>query len=199
MKASADRVVRWWHMLVPGRGSVARPSDRFQAGLFLGAVLVAVAAVPFAAAAGSELYGTQKPVSVEQVAQRSPAKAVLLADGPAATVSGRSGVVANSAPTDAAWPAPDGSRRVGKVAADEGTRRGEQVSIWVDRAGNPVPPPLSAAAVLVDAVCAAVGLWAAVCLLLAVVCGGVVFALDRHRMAEWQREWDAEQEKRTHP
>ncbi|MFD2468673.1 hypothetical protein ACFSVL_14875 [Amycolatopsis silviterrae] len=195
----ADRVARWWRVLVPGRGSVARLSDRAQAGLLLGVVLVALAAVPFAAAAGSELYGTQKPVSAEQVAQRSLVTAVLLADGPATTVSGRSGVVANSAPTDAAWPAPDGSRRVGKVAADEGARRGEQLSIWVDRAGNPVPPPLSAAAVLVDAVCLALGLWASVCLLLALGYGTTVFALNRHRMAEWQREWDVEQEKRTHP
>ncbi|WP_134661401.1 MULTISPECIES: hypothetical protein [unclassified Amycolatopsis] len=199
MNASTDRVVRWWHMLVPGRGSVARPSDRFQSGLLLVAVLVALAAIPFAAAAGSELYATQKPVSAEQVAQRSKATAVLLADGLATTVSGRSGVVANSAPTDAVWQAPDGSRRVGKVAADEGARRGDQVTIWVDRAGNPVPPPLTAAAVLVDAVCATLGLWVSVCLLLALVYGGTVFALNRHRLAEWQREWDAEQEKRTHP
>ncbi|MGW7538775.1 Rv1733c family protein [Amycolatopsis sp. NPDC054798] len=198
MKASADRVVRWWHMLVPGRGSVARPSDRIQSGLLLVAVLVGLAAVPFAAAAGSELYATQKPVSAEQTAQRSVTTAQLLADGPATTVSGRSGVVANSAPTDAVWQVPDGSRRVGKVAADEGARRGDRITIWVDRAGNPVPPPLSAAAVLVDAVCAALGLWVSVCLLLALVYGGTVFALNRHRMAEWQREWDAEREKRAH-
>ena len=199
MNMPADRVARWWRLLVPGRGSVARPSDRFQSGLLLAAVLVALAAVPFAAAAGSELYATQKPVSAAEVAQRGAATAVLLADGPPATVSGRSGMAANSAPTDAAWPAPDGSRRAGKIAADEGAQRGDQIAIWVDRAGNPVPPPLSEAAVVVDAVCAALGLWASVFLLLALGCGGTVFALNRHRMAAWQREWDAEQEKRTHP
>ncbi|SFQ58797.1 hypothetical protein SAMN05421854_11626 [Amycolatopsis rubida] len=69
----------------------------------------------------------------------------------------------------------------------------------MDRAGNPVPPPLTAGAVLAGAVCAAVGLWVSVCLVLALGCGGAVFALNRRRRAEWQREWDAEQAKRTHP
>ncbi|MFE3171641.1 hypothetical protein ACFXPA_12090 [Amycolatopsis sp. NPDC059090] len=199
MEASADRFRRWWHLLVPGPGSVARASDRFEAGLLAAAVLVGLAAIPFAAAAGSELYGTQAPVAARQTAQRSPVTAVLLADGPATTVSGRSGVFADSAPTAASWPAPDGSHRVGEVAADEGARRGDPVSIWVDRTGNPVAPPLTASAVLVDAVCAALGLWVSVCLLLALVCAVTVFALNRHRLAEWQREWDAEQEKHTHP
>ncbi|MFB9928539.1 hypothetical protein ACFORO_29640 [Amycolatopsis halotolerans] len=199
MEASADRVRRWWHLLVPGPASVARASDRFQAGLLVAAVLVGLAAVPFSAAAGSELYGTQKPVSTRELAQRSRATAVLLTDGPATTVSGRSGVFADSALTAASWQAPDGSRRVGEVAADAGARRGDQVSIWVDRAGNPAAPPLTASAVLVDAVCAALGLWVSACLLVALMCAGTVVALNRHRMAAWQREWDVEQEKHTHP
>ncbi|WP_020658907.1 Rv1733c family protein [Amycolatopsis benzoatilytica] len=190
--------LRWRHLLFPGRRSVARVSDRVQSGLLLLSVLVALAAVPFSAAAGSMLYAHQAPISAEQVASRTETTAVLLADGPATSVTGRSGVVANSAPTAATWQAPDGSRRAGNVDADEGTRRGDPVSIWVDRAGNVTSPPLTAAAVLVDAVCAGIGLWVSVCLLLAGLYGGTVLVMNRHRLAEWQREWDIEQSKRAH-
>ncbi|HWD03228.1 MAG TPA: hypothetical protein VG674_12335 [Amycolatopsis sp.] len=198
MNASASRVVRWWHLLVPGRRSVARPSDRCQAGLLLLSVLVALAAVPFSAVAGSEQYAREMRVSAEQLAERSQATAILLADSQAEPVTGPTGVSPNSAPTDATWQAPDGSRRVGKVAADDGTHRGDAIAIWVDRAGNPVAAPLTAVAAVVDAVCAGVALWAAVWVLLALLYGGVVFVLNRRRSAWWQREWDDEQTKRTH-
>jgi hypothetical protein len=198
MNASARRVVRWWRLLVPGRRSVARPSDRLQAGLLLLSVLVALAAVPFSAVAGSQLSAREVRLSAEQLAERSQVTAILLANSQVEPVTEPTGVSLNSAHTDATWQAPDGSRRVGKVVADDGMHRGDAIAIWVDRAGNPVAAPLTAVAAVVDAVCAGVGLWAAVWLLLALLYGGAVLVLNRHRSARWQREWDIEQTKRTH-
>ncbi|RJQ85496.1 hypothetical protein D5S19_14035 [Amycolatopsis panacis] len=175
---------------------MARSSDRVQAALLLVSVLIGLAAIPFCAAAGSELYARQKQVSVHQLADRSPATATLLADGPPVTFGGRSGVLAGSAPTEATWRAPDGSRRVGMVTAESGTHRGDQVPTWIDRSGQVVAPPLTGPGVLADAVCAGLSLWVASCSVLALLCAAVVFGLNRRRWAEWQREWDDYQAKR---
>ncbi|MEV4603619.1 hypothetical protein AB0K15_40360 [Amycolatopsis sp. NPDC049253] len=191
MIPSANRLLRWWHLLVPGRGSVARTSDRLQAGLALVVILVALAAIPFSAAAGSSVYASQKAVSVRELAEYMPVTATLLADGPPISVSGRSGAVGGPMPTDATWDSAGDVRHVGKVSADEGTHRGDTVQIWVDHAGVVVDPPLSAAAAVVNAVAAAAGLLSAVWLGLALVYRIAVFALDRYRMGRWRQEWFA--------
>ncbi|WP_432845001.1 Rv1733c family protein [Amycolatopsis sp. CA-161197] len=198
MDTLANRLMRWWHAIAPGRDSVARPSDRFQAALLALCVLTALAAVPFAAAAGSRLYESQAAQSAEQLPDRYSVTATLLADGPELTTSGRSGAVGSPKPTDATWELADGSRRVGRVDANEGTHRGDTFPIWVDRSGTPVDPPLTPAAAVVNAAAGATGLWLAACLALATLYGSVAFVLNRRRGAQWQREWLAGQAKRAH-
>ncbi|QYN18670.1 hypothetical protein [Amycolatopsis sp. DSM 110486] len=191
MVPSANRLPRWWHLLVPTRGSVARTSDRLQAGLVLVVILVALAAVPFSAAVGSSVYASQKAVSVRELAERAPVTATLLADGPPISVSGRSGAVGSPMPTDATWDSAGGVRYFGKVGANGGSHRGDTVQIWVDHTGVVVEPPLSAVAAVVNAAAAAAGLLFAVCLGLALVYGIAVFALNRYRRGKWQQEWFA--------
>ena len=194
---STDRIARMWRTVLPRRGSVARPSDRLQAGLLVFAALLLLAALPVAASFGSETYARQDSQSAQQLAERTQVTATLLADGPAITVNSRTGVTGNGAPTDATWVLPDGTRRVGKVVAEEGALRGKQVAVWVDRDGNPVGPPLSHAGVVIDAVGVGLGLWLAA---LALLLGGyrlAVFSLDRARYARWQQEWFREQDRKT--
>ncbi|MFI5612050.1 hypothetical protein [Amycolatopsis sp. NPDC051903] len=193
-----NRLLRWWRALASGRGSVARTTDRVQAFLVLASVLLAVAAIPFAAATGSEVYAAQKQQSVRELAEARPVTATFLADGPPVSVNGRSGAAGGPVPTEATWRTPEGAERVGPVFANEGTRRGDTVRIWVDRGGAVVGPPLTAAAVVVNAVAAAVGLWLAACLALATGYGIAVFALNRYRAGKWQREWFAELKKNAH-
>ncbi|MFI5615773.1 hypothetical protein [Amycolatopsis sp. NPDC051903] len=198
MAPSANHVLRWWHLLAPRRGSVARPSDRVQAGLVLVVILVALVAIPFSAAAGSAVYAAQKQQSVRELAEDRPATATLLADGPPVSVTGRSGEVGVPMPTDATWLGPDGTRHTGQVKADAGTHRGDLVPIWVDGSGAVVTAPLSSAAAVVNAVAAAVGLYFVTCLALALAYGTSVFALNRRRGRKWQQEWYAELAKRAH-
>ncbi|QRP42917.1 hypothetical protein [Amycolatopsis sp. FDAARGOS 1241] len=198
MAPSANRLLRWRHLLIPGRGSIARTSDRVQAGLVLVVIVVALVAIPFSAAAGSAVYAAQKQQSVRELAEDRPAIATLLADGPPVSVTGRSGEVGVPRPTDATWPGPDGTRHTGQVKADAGTHRGDQVQIWVDGSGAVVAAPLSSAAAVVNAVAAAVGLYFVTCLALALAYGTSVFALNRRRGRKWQQEWYAELAKRAH-
>ncbi|RJQ82486.1 Rv1733c family protein [Amycolatopsis panacis] len=199
MSSSASRLMRWWRLLVPGRRSVARTSDRIQAALIACAVVLALAAVPFAVTAGSTVYAGQQRISVAQLAARHPATATLLADGPPFSSDHSGGVVARTAPTDATWWAPDGSSRVGRVEAGSGTHRGDTISIWVDRSGAVVAPPLSRTTVLADSFGAALVVWLGVCGALALVCTLAVLTMNRYRYRRWQREWFAEQSKRPHP
>ncbi|MGW4059934.1 Rv1733c family protein [Amycolatopsis sp. NPDC004747] len=192
-----NRIARMWRTLIPRRGSVARPSDRVQGGLLALVVLLALVALPVAASFGSETFGHQRAQSAQELAERSAVTATLLADGPELSVSPRSGLVGNGAPTDATWVLPDGTRRFGRVVADEGTLKGHTFGIWVDRDGNPVDPPLSGAAVVIDAAGVGLGLWLAALIVLAVAYRLSVFSLDRLRFARWQQEWFADLDRKT--
>lgn len=193
-----NRIARTWRTLFPRRGSVARPSDRLQGGLLLSVVLLALTALPVAASFGSETFARQREQSAQELGERTLVTATLLADGPEIKVNSRTGAVGNGEPTDATWLLPDGTRRVGRVVADEGTLKGHMQAIWVARDGNPVDPPLSGAGVVIDAVIVGLGLWLGALALLAVAYGLAVFFLDRLRYARWQQEWFAGQDRKTH-
>ncbi|MEV0067953.1 MULTISPECIES: hypothetical protein [unclassified Amycolatopsis] len=198
MNSSANPLLRWWHLLVPGHGSVARTSDRVQAALVLVTILVALAAIPFSAAAGSAVYAAQKEQSARELAENRPATATLLADGPPVSIGGRSGEVGSPMPTDAMWFGRDGARHLGQVNANAGTHRGDVVPIWVNSSGTVVAPPTSSAGAVVNSAAAAVGLYFVTCLALAVAYGISVIALNRYRARKWQQEWYAELAKKAH-
>ncbi|GLY38170.1 membrane protein [Amycolatopsis sp. NBRC 101858] len=198
MSTSSNPIARKWRTILPRRGSVARPSDRLQGGLLAFFVLFALAALPVAASFGSETYVRQQVTSAQQLGERTRVIATLLVDGPAITVNSRAGVAGSGEPTDATWTLPDGTRRVGKVVADQGTVKGETLAVWVDRDGSVVEPPLSGAAVVIDAVGVGLGLWLATLALLAAGYRLTVFSLDRFRYARWQHEWFHELDRKTH-
>ncbi|WP_020639739.1 Rv1733c family protein [Amycolatopsis balhimycina] len=198
MSTSSNSIARMWRTVLSRRGSVARASDRFQAGLLIFVALLALAALPVSAALGSETFVRQQGESAQQVSERMQVTATLLADGPDITVNSRAGVVGNGRPTDATWTLPDGTRRVGKIVADEGKLKGETLTVWVDRTGSPVDPPLSGAGVVIDAVVLGLGLWLGALALLALAYRLAVFSLDRFRFAQWQHEWFRELDPNTH-
>ena len=189
MNASSTWIARMWRTMLPRRDSVARPSDRFQSGLALLFVFLAMAALPFAASLGSETYAQQKVQSAQQLKDRTQATATLLTDGPPRTAGARSAVGGNAQPTDATWLLADGTRRAGKVDAGKGAVKGSTVSIWVDREGNPVGWPLTQAGAAIDAISVSAGLWAGVLIALALFYHLTAYVLDRFRYARWQHEW----------
>lgn len=197
MNSSASRLLRWRHLLVPGHGSVARTSDRVQAALVLVTILVALAAIPFSAAAGSAVYAAQKERSARELTENRPATTTLLADGPPMSVGGRSGEVGSPMPIDAMWFGRDGVRHFPRVNAHAGTHRGDVLPIWVNSSGSVVAPPLSAEGAVVNSAAAAVGLYFVTCLALAVAYGISAFALNRYRAGKWQQEWYAELAKKA--
>lgn len=188
---------RWRHSLLPGRDTVARPSDRIQAAVLLFVVLSSVLAGVGAILLGIGIHAGEAAESRAQTASRYEATAVLLADGPAPGTVGRNGIPGESGPAKAFWPARDGQRHTGEVDAPAGTVTGNEVPIWLDATGAPVDRPLTRFSAVVDAVVVATGLWVGVVFVLALAHRGVVCALDWVRLARWQREWLTQQPGRT--
>jgi hypothetical protein len=188
------RLTRLRRSLLPGRDTVARPSDRVQAAVLLAVVLASLVAAAGAVLLGIGIHAGESAESREQIASRYVATAVLVGDGPAV---GSSGTPGDPRPATAFWITRDGQRRTGEVDAPAGTVAGNEVSIWLDATGTPTDHPLSPAAATIDAVVIATGLWAGVVFLLAGLYFGIVMVLNRFRFADWQREWAALQTPRT--
>lgn len=185
------------HSLLPGRDSVARPSDRIQAAVLLFVILTSVVAGVGAVLLGIGIHAGQAAESRAQTASRYEATAVLLADGPAPGAVGRGGVPGESGPARAFWLTRDGQRHAGEIDAPAGTVVGNRVPIWLDATGTPVDRPLTPVSAAVDAVVVAIGLWTGVVFVLILAYGGVVVTLNRRRLARWQQEWFARQTGRT--
>ncbi|WP_284740485.1 Rv1733c family protein [Amycolatopsis sp. RTGN1] len=183
--------------LLPGRDTVARPSDRIQAAVLTVVILSSLVAAAGAVLLGIGIHAGEADDSREQIASRYVATAVLVGDGPAPGTVGRSGTPGESGPAPAFWITRDGQRRTGEVDAPAGTVAGNEVAIWLDATGTPTDHPLAPAAATIDAVVIATGLWAGVVFLLAGLYFGVVMVLDRFRFADWQREWAALQTPRA--
>ncbi|TVT27476.1 hypothetical protein FNH05_30895 [Amycolatopsis rhizosphaerae] len=178
------RQLRWIH---PGRNPLVRPWDRIEAALVLLVLVLALAAIPFAALLGAEQREHALADSAEQQATRVHTDATLLT---AAPDPGNSDVIpATSQKVAATWRLADGSVRVGTVDAAPGTPAGTPVSVWLDSTGNLTAPPTTAGNALSLGVGLGLLVWAgavaALCLLLGLARG----LLNRLRAAAWTREW----------
>ncbi|MEV8614121.1 hypothetical protein AB0383_40470 [Amycolatopsis sp. NPDC051373] len=197
MNRSADWFRRMWHALFPRGDVVVRPSDRFQAAVLAAFVVLAVVAVPFAGVLGSETAAQRGKQAAEEAASRHRVEATLLVDGPPQQAVGPDGLPSGPQPRDARWRLPGGGFRVAQVDADPLTKAGDPVVVWLDRAGDQVPPPLDPRTAPVEGVMTGFGVWAGFCALLSLLYGVLVLGLDRMRLRHWEREWTLELDGKT--
>jgi hypothetical protein len=88
------------------------------------------------------------------------------------------------------WRVPSGRARTGLVPAQEGTRAGQLVRVWVDHAGKMTgQQPVTVGVVVGRVVMAALGTVAGVGLTLMMLAGSVRWLLNRRRLARWGIEW----------
>ena len=183
-RAPRPRKARSWvRGLWPDHNPLRRASDRFEAAtvacllifFLIGAPLVGLFAWQWAAAAGARA----------QHASRYQVTAVLQADATAQAYTWAETQV------KARWTAPDGTVHTGPVDAPVGLRRGGTVTIWTDRSGHVLAPPLRQDQVTSQAVLAAVV--APLVLGLVLVSAGTLTRriLDRRRLAAWDADWRA--------
>ena len=121
-----------------------------------------------------------------QRAERTPVRAVLLADAPRSAIAGTGNHLTSAR---VRWTAPDRTPHNGSTLVSGGQRAGAAVEIWLDAQGRPSSAPLTAGEATAES--ALLGASAALALTGAafgVRCAGRWW-LDRRRIEEWDREW----------
>lgn len=171
-----------------------RATDRREAWVTLGALLLLVVGAPAAGWAGGALAEDRLQRSVRaQHEERRATTAVVVEQVPGTRrFSGDPDAGAERVPVVATWSGPDGTPRTGEVTTAPGAGEpGSPVRIWTDGAGLPVPPPMAPGAARTHAVLGGVG---AFLLAAGAVEAGrrlAVAGLVRRRYALLDQEWAA--------
>lgn len=185
---SANWAARQLRLLRPGRNALARRWDRIEAVLALLAVGLCLAALPVAAAVGSNVYKGQSALAQRQALERHAAVAITVVDAPQPPITDTPSAAAQ-VEVPATWTGADGIDRTAPISVEPSTPAGTAETIWLGRNDELTSAPADGSAVLGAAVGA--GLFAAICCAV-VAAGGLAagrFLLDRRRAAEWAREW----------
>ena len=167
------------------RNPLMRCSDRIEGLLRIAALIVAVAMIPFAAAAGTTEYTAAAHRIRAENSTKVAVQATVLADP--VTVPGFGGTTdIRRAPVR--W-IRDGSSGQASVDVPRNTVRGNVIEVWIGPSGHPVPPPtpsdMAEFAGIGSAVVVLMVVWAGV----AGVLGAAQWALNRRRSAAWAHEW----------
>lgn len=183
-------LLRVLRQALPGRNELATAGDRLEGFVLVLAAVVALVAVPVAAAAGSEFYTRQSAQAVIEQQTRYRAKAVLIVDAPLVVGSAGPGGVVRSVPVPATWLAPDGATRHGTVRAQSEAKAGTTVPIWVERNGDLIQAPLSTGGAAFNAIVVAVLLWIGAVGAMSLLYLVTRYAHKRSRMRRWAWEWE---------
>ena len=175
-----SRLVRW----LAGRNALRRPVDRIEGAILVVLSAALLVAVAVAAVLGTHTYQSQRAAS----ASLRPAVAVLIQAGPFY------GSVARIGQAEARWRDQGGGKRSGVLTTVSapgivGAAAGARIPVWLDRSGQPVAPPRSRAAMVLNALAkgtAAAGGAGVALLICYVLCR---LALDRRRLAAWESAW----------
>ncbi len=168
-----------------------RGSDRAEAWLRIGLVVVFLIASPLAAIGLGKLTNAASASAARaQAASERQVAAVLLdkvaraADDP---LYGATGFVW----ARARWTAPDGQQRAGEVPAPVGSQAGRIVSVWVDSTGQLVYPPIGESQIASRVIAVIALTPAALGVVLLIAAWLVRSVLDRRRLKDWAAEWSA--------
>jgi hypothetical protein len=169
-----------------------RGVDVVQAWLSLTAVLALLLAAPLAAwAAGDTAYRSAMDAAREATRDRVRVDAVLLEDSFTYTSATRTVTSAEQLQVEARWYGRDAAPHVGKIVPETEGRAGSHVPLWIDKAGNPVAPPLSEQQITERTLAIGFTTLLASAVLIAVLWLFCRHLLDRHRMALWEIAWAA--------
>jgi hypothetical protein len=184
---SLARLARW---LGFDRNPLRRGTDRVEGALRLVMIILVVAVIPAAVAAGrwADHYGLHR--AEVQRAVNHQVTAVLLRDAPAIGIPDPYTSVQTTW-VPARWQPPGQPLRSGEVLAVVGARKGSTVRTWIDPSGAVTDPPVDHR-VVVGNVWLAVMTTCLVSWVLLLAAGMLARrALDRRRLRAWDAEWRA--------
>lgn len=186
----AKPMSRLVHQAFPGRNRLATTGDRVEGAVLALGLAVTVLAVPFAGAAGSEIYAYQRSQVAVQQASRQETTAVLIEDAPESIGASERGGTVEVTSVLATWRLANGSAKQGEVQAHYDSKAGAAVTIWIDESGNPSDAPMTAEGAAIDAITLALLLWSGVAGAMALLYLATRFAHKRIRLGRWAREWE---------
>lgn len=175
---------RWTIFALFRRNPLLRTSDRIEALAMAVAVMVSLLAIPVAAALGTAVHDSQRDVYAQQHHTRHLVTATITDDTAAQKIS-RTNTVTMAARWSAA-----GAEHTGAVTAQSATEPGDHVAIWVDDNGELIDEPTSTSRAGVDAVTAALFMWAGVTTAAALLVAGIQAVCGRIRAIRWQHGID---------
>ena len=184
---SLARLARW---LGFDRNPLRRGTDRVEGALRLVMIILVVAVIPAAVAAGrwADHYALHRAQT--QMALDHQVTAVLLRDAPAIGTPDPYTSVQTTWVL-ARWQPPGQPPRTGEVLAVAGARKGSTVRTWIDPSGAVTDPPLDHR-VIVGNVWLAVMMTCLVSWVLLLAAWMLVRrVLDRRRLRAWEAEWRA--------
>ncbi|WP_351224546.1 hypothetical protein [Streptomyces sp. NPDC002133] len=156
--------------------------------LALGTVLV-LGAPAAGLAVGWSVHHEGRTTAAEQASGRERVRAVLLQDAPLPVPAAEGAVEVESYPVPVRWTTPEGGVREGVAPVSAGSRRGERADVWLDGRGRVTAAPKSDADIWLESFAAGSVAAALSALGVAGTRTAVRRTADRHRMAEWEREW----------
>jgi hypothetical protein len=186
-ETSLARLARW---LGFDRNPLRRGTDRVEGALRLVMIILVVAVIPAAIAAGrwADHYALHRAQA--QRAVNHQVTAVLLRDAPATGIPDPYTSVQTTW-VPARWQPPGQPPRTGEVLAAVGARKGSTVRTWIDPSGAVTDPPVDHGVVVGD-VWLAVMMTSLVSWVLLPAAGMLARrALDRRRLRAWEAEWRA--------
>lgn len=168
-----------------GHNTLRRRSDRVEASVIIGAIVLALAAIPVALVLGTRVYHHGLAVSATQAAAERQVTATLLEP----TGNLPLGVAPPTLPAQARWEQPPGVRHIGTVSAPEGSAAGSTTRVWTDPAGTLTDPPLTPDQAWTRGAFSVLAAMLLVVALLAAAVTAVRLRLNRGRYAAWADEW----------
>jgi hypothetical protein len=175
---------RWPIFELFRRNPLLRATDRIEALATAVAVMVSLLAIPVAAAIGTAVHDSQRDAYAQQHRTRHLVTATITDDTAAQKIS-RTNTVTMAARWSAA-----GAEHTGAVTTQFTAEPGDHVTIWVDDNGALTDEPTPTTRAGVDAVTAALFVWAAVTAAAAIVLAATRAVCDRIRAIRWQHAFD---------
>ena len=169
----------------PDRNPLRRMSDRAETAVLAVLLIGFFAAAPFVArACGTMAHAAAHRVQLAEQASWHQVHAVVL------NAAFGSGSYAGIQPeAQARWTAPDGKQVTGEVPVPPAAVAGATVTIWTSQDGQPTDPPLQNSQVAGQTDLAETFGVIALASTLTGIDMLVRWALDRRRMAAWDRDW----------
>ncbi len=176
-----SRLVRW----LAGRNTLRRPVDRIEGTVLVALTAAFLVSIAVASVLGVHTYQSKRAAS----AGLRPVVAVLSQPGPLSY-----GSMAQLGEAEARWRDPGGSEQSGVLTTATapgilGAAAGARIPVWLDRSGQPVAPPGSQVAMIVNALAPSTAVLGAAGMTLLVCYGLCRLALDRRRLAAWESAW----------